>query len=158
MAIKKPLVISSTGEIEQLQAGDTVDTGVVNNQSFTAINGNAGSITIGMPVYISAAGTVDKARANADATSPVIGLVEVATIATTASGKILTDGIITVADWTSITGSATLTAGATYFLDAAVAGKLTATAPSTAGQSIVRVGTAIDTTTLEVSISRPIKL
>ena len=158
MAVKKPLVIGSKGELEQLQSGDTVDTGITNNQSITVTNANASAITIGMPVYISSAGNVDKAKADSGSTAYVIGLVEEATIAAAGTGKVLTDGILISADWTAVTGSATLTSGAIYFLDATTAGKLTTTATTTTGEYLVRVGIAINTTTLEVSLSRAIKL
>lgn len=156
MAIKKPLVIGSNGEIEQLQAGDNILAGST-TQSFSAINENAGAISQGQVVFVSSSGSVNLANNTAEATAKAIGVVEDASIATTASGSILTDGAITVADWTAIAGASTLTAGSVYFLDG-VDGMITTIPPTLAGSYVVRIGTAISTTTLEVSISRPIKL
>ena len=156
MAIKKPLVIGSNGEIEQLQAGDNILAGST-TQSFSAINENAGAISQGQVVFVSSSGKVNLANNAAEATAKAIGVVEDASIASRASGSVLTDGTITVADWTAIAGASTLTAGSVYFLDG-VDGNITTTPPTLAGSYIVRIGTAISTTTLEVSISRPIKL
>lgn len=156
MAIKKPLVIGSNGEIEQLQAGDNILAGST-TQSFSAINENAGAISQGQVVFVSSSGSVNLANNTAEATAKAIGVVEDASIASTTSGSILTDGAITVADWTAIAGAPTLTAGSVYFLDG-VDGNITTIPPILAGSYVVRIGTAISTTTLEVSISRPIKL
>lgn len=146
------------GEIGQLRAGDTLDITASSNQQFSATNQTAGAITIGQPVYIAAADTVDLALADAKATSGVIGLVSDASIDPAAVGTILTDGILTSTDWTAVVGAATLTVGSVYFLSDTVAGTLTTTAPTTTGSFVTRVGTAISTTTLEVTISRPISL
>ena len=156
--LKKVLVLGANGEIEQLQAGDTVDIVASSNQQFSATNQSGVAITIGQPVYIIAADTVDLALADAKATSGVIGLVLDDTIASSAIGTILTDGILTSTDWTAAVGAATLTAGSVYFLSDTTVGTLTTTAPTTAGSFLTRVGTAISTTTLEVTINRPIGL
>ena len=146
------------GEIGQLRAGDTLDITASSNQQFSAQNSNIAAITIGQPVYIAAADTVDLALADAKATSGVIGLVSDASIDSSAVGTILTDGILTSTDWMAVVGAATLTVGSVYFLSDVDAGTLTTTAPTTTGSFVTRVGTAISTTTLEVTISRPIGL
>ena len=146
------------GEIGQLRAGDTLDITASNNQIFSATNSNIAAITIGQPVYIQGADMVDLALADAKATSGVIGLVSDASIDSSDVGTILTDGILTSTDWTEVVGEATLTVGSVYFLSDTVAGTLTTTAPTTTGSFVTRVGTAISTTTLEVTISRPISL
>ena len=146
------------GEIGQLKAGDTLDITASSNQQFSATNQYGDAITIGQPVYIIAADTVDLALADAKATSGVIGLVLDASIDSSVVGTILTDGILTSTDWTAVVGAATLTVGSVYFLSDTVAGTLTTTATTTAGSFVTRVGTAISTTTLEVTISRPIGL
>ena len=146
------------GEIGQLKAGDTLDITASSNQQFSATNSNIAAITIGQPVYIQGANTVDLALADAKATSGVIGLVSDASIDSAAVGTILTDGILTSTDWMAVVGAATLKAGSVYFLSDVAAGTLTTTAPTTTGSFVTRVGTAISTTTLEVTISRPIGL
>ena len=157
MATKIALALYD-GEIAQLKAGDTLDITASSNQQFSATNQSTGAIFIGQPVYIAAADTVDLALADAKATSGVIGLVLDASIDSSVVGTILTDGILTSTDWTAVVGAATLTVGSVYFLSDTVAGTLTTTATTTAGSFVTRVGTAISTTTLEVTISRPIGL
>ncbi len=159
MALKKPLVIDA-GQIEQLQAGDTIDTG---GGIQTLTNGNGGSIVIGNPVYASTNDTVDLARANASGTKDVIGLVSAATITSGATGAILVDdGSVlsaTTGQWDTVTGgSGGLTAGTTYFLDPSTAGGLTPTAPTSVGQFVCPVGIALSTTEFKLDIGTTVLL
>lgn len=160
MAAKKPLVITA-GQIEQLQAGDTLDAAVTEVDVVSKTNDNASPITIGQPVYQKSDGDVDLGRANAQGTVQLVGLVKDASISAAGSGLIQTDGVLVAStgDWDAVTGgSGGLTAGSPYYLSAATAGFLTATAPSTTGQFVVRVGLALSTTELDISIEPPIKL
>ena len=157
MATKKPLVLGLDGSIQQLQAGDSVEVGAA-AQTFTATNNNAGPITIGQAVYVDSTGTVDLSIANADVLANTIGLVNDASVAAGSPGVIITDGILSSADWSAVTGTALLTAGAKYFLDDATAGMLTDVPPVLAGSYITLVGTAISEIELEVSIRDTIKL
>jgi hypothetical protein len=91
-------------------------------------------------VYVSAAGTVNLARADALATSKAFGIAPAA-IASAATGTVLTVGIVTSTGWG-------LTANTIYYLSPTVAGGITATAPSTPGQYIVPVGLALSSTQL----------
>lgn len=134
-------------------ARDTLEVDV-----FTATNNNAGSITLGQAAYVDGSGTVDLAKADAAATDRVIGLVADASIAAAADGNIQYSGKITSANWLSVIGSTSLTDGADYFLSAATAGRLTATAPTTTTEFVVYVGHALTTTTLLLGIERPIGL
>ena len=68
------------------------------------------------------------------------------------------EGQITKSDWTSVTGSATLTPGAVYFLSVSTAGGLTTAPPYELGETVVRVGRALSTTTLDIEISQPVLL
>jgi hypothetical protein len=45
-----------------------------------------------------------------------------------------------------------------YYLSAAAAGKITATAPTTIGQFVARVGRAVSTTKMEIMIMPKVKL
>lgn len=160
MAAKKPLVITA-GQIEQLQAGDTLDAAVSEVDVVSKTNDNAGPIVIGAPVYQKSDGDVDLGRANAQGTVQLLGLVKDVSIAAAGSGLIQTDGVLvaTTGQWDAVTGgSGGLTAGSAYYLDAATAGLLTTTAPTSVGQFVVRVGLAISTTEMEISIMPPIKL
>jgi len=154
MAERKPMVLVD-GVLKRLPSGDTVS-GATADVGFSATNSNTGSITIGQPVYVDGAGTVDLAQANASGTAKVAGLVKDATVANGASANIQHSGVLTSADWTSVVGSTTLTAGSRYYLDASTAGQLTATAPDTTGQFVVGVGMALSTTELLIEIERPI--
>lgn len=147
MASRKPLVING-GMIEQLQSGDSLDAATTGKD--VAILEAAESLVLGDVVYISAAGVVSKSKADASATAKAIGLVADAAIESAASGAIQTDGILA-----GLTG---LTAGSAYYLSADTAGLITPTPPSSAGDFVVRIGTAISTTELEISIRESIKL
>jgi len=160
VALRKPLVIIS-GQVQQLQAGDTLDASAAEVDVVALTNGNASAIVIGSPVYSDAAGSVDLAQANASGTVEVLGLVRDTSIAASASGSIQTDGILaaTTGQWDIVTGdTGGLVAGTVYYLDPTTAGKLTATAPTTTSQYVVRVGKAISTTEMEISIEPPILL
>lgn len=154
MAKKKPLVLTN-GQIEQLQSGDQID----HRNTVSRDNDNAGAITIGQPVYATSGTNVDLAQADAQGTIRVNGLVEDISIAAAATGDIVVDGILTATtgQWDAVTGDVGgLTPGSNYFLDAATAGNLTKTAPSTG--FVVRVGHALSDTELEIEIQQPIKL
>lgn len=156
MAVRKPLVITN-GQIEQLQAGDIL----ANPSIISRTNNNAGSLVFGTPVKVDGAGGIDKAQANSLTDSKVLGLVADASIATTAVGNVQIDTVIegTTGDWDAVTGQVGgLTAGATYWLDSATAGKLTSTAPSASGEVVARVGLAISATELELEVGQTIRL
>jgi hypothetical protein len=160
MAAKKPLVITG-GQIEQLQAGDTLDASVSEVDVVSETNDNAGPITIGMAVYAKSDGDVDLAQADAQGTVQVEGLVAEASISAAASGLIQTDGVLTASTgaWDAVTGdTGGLTPGAAYYLSEATPGGLTTTAPTSGGDFVVRVGLAISATALDISIMPPIKL
>ncbi|MDD5708291.1 MAG: hypothetical protein PHR35_20425 [Kiritimatiellae bacterium] len=160
MALKKPLVLNG-GQIEQLQTGDTLDASCSEVDVVTMTNGEAESLVIGAPVYVQAAGTVKKAKADASGTVQVLGLVKSTSIDPSGSGSIQTDGVLTAAtdQWDAVTGgSGGLTAGSVYYLSPTAAGQLTTTAPGTAGQFVVRIGMALNATELDISVFAPMKL
>ena len=154
MSLRKPLVLVD-GNMQQLQSGDTLDAVSSNPDVISLTNANAAAITIGQPVYSSAADNVDLADASAVGSAKPIGLVQTASIAASASGSIQLDGVLSSVDWTAVVGGTTLTSGSTYFLDT-TAGLLTETAP-TSGY-ITEIGVAISTTDLAIDIKSVIKL
>jgi len=116
------------------------------------------TIIIGNPLYIvSGTGHVDLAQADTSATAQVAGL-SLIDIASGGTCQFISEGNIVRSDWSSITGSVNLSAGVFYYLDPSTAGRLTSTAPSTPGQYVVRIGRAINTTTLDIEIELPILL
>lgn len=152
MASRKPLVIDS-GIIKQLPAGDTLDAPTTTPDLYAFTNGEAGAITIGLPVYVSAASTVKKAKADASGTAQAIGLVYDASISAAASGSVVLDGVLstTTGTWDAICGTTGgLTAGTVYYLSKDTAGALTSTAPTAAGQYVTRVGMGLSTTEMLV--------
>jgi hypothetical protein len=158
--LKKPLVLNG-GQIEQLQSGDTLDATVAEIEVLTQTNGESGAIVIGTPVYSSAVDTVKKAEANASGTVEVLGLVKSVSIANGTTGSIQTTGVLvaTTAQWDAVAGTTGgLTFNTVYFLDPATAGKITATAPTTGGQYVVRIGKAISSTELVIQPGEPILL
>ena len=160
MASRKPLVIVS-GQVQQLQAGDTLDASTTEVDVVSKTNGNVGALVIGTPVYVKNDGTVDKTKADASGTVQTLGLVKDLSVDPSSAGIIQTDGVLTAtaAQWDAVAGTTGgLAPGAVYFLDAANAGKLTATAPSATGQFVVRGGLARSATELDISTTAPIKL
>jgi hypothetical protein len=129
--------------------------------TFTATNANAGTIVIGTPVYVSAAGSVDEAVADAAATKDVVGLVVDTSIASSATGDIQTGGLLTATtgEWDAVTGDAGgLTAGTQYFVDPDTAGMLSDVAPGPAGDFVCAVGIALSTTEMIIAIHQTVKL
>jgi hypothetical protein len=114
-------------------------------------------IAIGSPVYVKANTHVDLAMANAASTSLVAGIAtSVAAIGHAAFYN--TDGFVTKADWTAITGTSLLTPGADYYLSSSTAGMLTTVAPTSTGLYVTPVGRAVTTTILDIEIEQNILL
>ena len=148
MAARKPLVLVS-GEIQQLQSGDTLSAATSEVDVVSLTNGDVGAHALGEVIYISAASTGKKAKADAGATVHAMAFATGA-VSAGASGVYQTDGILA--------GLTALTAGAVYYLSAATAGAMSTTAPSSTGEYVVRLGIAISTTELEISFCRAILL
>ena len=68
-----------------------------------------------------------------------------------------TEGSIEISDWTAITGSATLTPNAIYYLST-TAGRLTTAPPTTVGQVVQPVGIAVSSVKLELEVEDAILL
>jgi len=160
MSLRKPLVLNN-GVWEQLQSGDTLDAATIAKDVVIVTNGAATAITICQAVYISGENQVQLAQANAAGTTKVCGLVATASITSSGTGSIQTDGILnaTTAQWDAVTGdTGGLTPGATYYLDAASPGNITKSPDSSSGNFIMKVGMAFSSTDLEIDISDPIRL
>jgi hypothetical protein len=95
---------------------------------------------IGDVVFLSAANTFAKAKADADSTSEVIGVVH--SVPNANSFSMTMTG--------RITGLSGLTAGSTYFLSPTTAGAITLTEPTTSGQISKPILVAESTTTAYV--------
>ena len=154
MALQKPLVIKN-GLIQQMSSADTLDATLAEVDQIGLANGETAAVTVGTPVYVSTANTFKKAQGNALGTADALGIVKDASIAAGATGNVQTDGQITAttAQWDVATGqTGGLTPGATYYLSATSAGQLTSTAPTNAGQFVLKIGKGISTTILDLAI------
>ena len=108
----------------------------------------------GQVVYVKGTSNVGLAQANTRPDTEAAGLV----LADALSGftaSYVTQGTITLSDWTNVIGVAALTAGVRYFLSATTPGRLV-TAQVGGGNFHVFVGRALSPTTLDVDIDPPI--
>lgn len=161
MALKMPLVLYS-GRVSQLQAGDTISGGGSGGTTTLGLmNGNAGALVIGTPVYVMGNDEVDKARANAVGTVDVIGVVQDVTVASGGTANVLLVGVLsaTTAQWDAVTGgTGGLLANQRYWLSPTTAGMLTITPSATVGQYLVPVGLGVSTTELLLFLGEVVAL
>jgi transcription elongation factor len=148
MALRKPLVLVG-GQIQQIQAGDTLNATIAENETQSWTNGDVGSHSLGSVVYLSAADTVKMAKANAASTATPVAI---------ATGTITNGAVGAYQSSGTLAGLTGLTAGATYYLDPTTAGAMTSTAPTTAGQLVVELGVAVSTTEFLIRIRTSILL
>jgi hypothetical protein len=164
MAARIPLIIKE-GEIQQLQAGDTLDASQVEIETVTLANGEANALVICTVVYSDADDSAKRAIATAVATSEVVGFATAATVAAGQPATVQTSGAIaaTTGQWDAMAAAADsqsggLTVGTVYYLDETTAGKYTKTGTDTVGSALVRLGIAISTTEMLIGINEPILL
>ncbi len=144
--------------IETRQAFQRIsdDLDAVESSSGDSVAVGAEAVVAGQPLYHPAgAATVGVARADDADKSRVCGLAKKA-YSSGANVTFVTSGNLTLADWTDVLGSASLTSATVYYLDST--GGITATAPSTPGEYVTEIGQAASTTTLQIRIRRPILL
>lgn len=125
--------------------------------TYNAENKAGVAIKAGMACAVHSSGVGVVMACAADASANAVGLMQVDT-ANTFAGDVQTEGLFTLADWTDVIGATTLAAKTTYFLDPSTPGMLTATPPTTAGQVIQIVGTAVSDDTLDLTFETPILL
>jgi len=114
-------------------------------------------VVVGTAVLMKSNEHIEPAQADTMMTAHVVGIATSNTLATE-TATYTSDGQVTRTDWIAVAGTALLTPSATYFLDAAAAGKITAVAPVTEGECVVRIGRALNINTLDVEIGWPICL
>lgn len=159
MALRKPLVLNA-GQVQQLQAGDTLDAPQSGGDVIVLTNDEAGALIQGNVVYADANDGVKKAKADAAGTSKPIGL-SVTAPAAAASGQIMVSGILTLTtgQWDAAFGTTGgLVFGTIYYLSAATLGLGTVTAPTTVGQYVIELGIAISSTEFLIRIRQTILL
>ncbi len=160
MALRKPLVIVS-GQVQQIQAGDTLDAPQSGGDETVLTNNEAGAVVIGTPVYIDANDGFKKAKADAAPPAKVCGLATGTSTAAGATTPARSSGSMTATtgQWDAVAGTTGgLTANTIYYLSAATAGIITATAPTTVGQYVGPVGVGLSTTELLIRPQLPILL
>ena len=164
MTARAPLVLGADGLPQQLQSADSLAITVTTVPIKLVTNGeSSAALVIGAPVYATATDTVKLARANAKATSGILGLGYDTTTAASGTGNIQTDGtlVATTGQWDAVAGTTGgLIFNTLYFLDPSTAGKITSTVPTSSGvgQCVVVIGRALSTTELELQIGQPILL
>lgn len=124
--------------------------------SFVAENKDVVTIYPGMVVAPHPSGTGVILAQNPLPARPAIGLSRTTT-APTFSDRFQSDEYLTLADWTAVTGSVSLTALGIYFLSS-TPGQLTTTAPTTPGTIVQIVGQVVSPTTLKIELQAPILL
>lgn len=124
--------------------------------SFTATNQGGVTIQAGQPVRISSGlNGVELAQGNSLG-SCAAGVAETQ-ITVGATGTIVVQGLINVANWTSATGASDLVGGR-WFLSAGAAGILTQTPPTVEGNYVQYIGQAITARYLLVKVESPLGL
>ena len=157
MAIQKPVVVGPDGRFQQIQSGNTLAGGSETGQ---IVQTAAATLIAGSAVYTSGNDAVNKGIATAVSTSKLLGLATTP-ITSGASGTIQCNGVValTTGQWDAVAGTTGgLTANADYNISPTTAGFLTATCPTTVGQTIVIVGRAVSTTEMRLEITEPILL
>lgn len=120
-----------------------------NTGDFADIINNTGGVSvIGTPVYLDSNGKAVKTDANGSGTRLLFGLVAEDGIAAASLMRVQWRGFMTLTtgQWDTICGTTGgLTPGAAYYLST-TAGALTATAPSTTGDTVLRAIIGMSTT------------
>lgn len=136
-------------------AGGRISSGGGGNTSntFTITYDSGGpSAVAGMVVYIDSSDGEAKLAASdsTDAIAEVAGFLSAA-YAAGETASVVTEGDLSLADWTDVAGTATLTPGATYYLH--TGGEIRVTPPETG--KLVVVGRAMTTLSLDIEINLP---
>lgn len=159
---KRPVVLGAGGLLQLLQPGDNLACPISGFPVRQVTNGeSSAALTICTPVYAVASDTVRRAQANAFSTSIVVGLWFDASTAAAALGYVQEGEVFaaTTAQWDAVAGtSGGLVFNQPYFLSAAEPGLLTATPPTTVGQSNVLIGFGLSSTELRLVLNPPILL
>jgi hypothetical protein len=113
------------------------------------------TMAAGQVVYVESSGHVALAMSDAMPEAGAIGLL-FANIGIGGTATYMTEESITLADWTVITGTVSLTPGALYWLSNSVAGGLSDVAPTTG--YVVQIGRATSATTFDIEIEESIRL
>lgn len=120
-----------------------------------AENRDTVSLPAGAIVAMHSSGTGIVRASAVDNTRPAVGIIPTAR-STSEVGIVQTDGTLELNNWTAVVGAVTLAANANYYLST-TPGQLTTTIPQGAGRIVQSVGKAVTPTTLDISITNPIR-
>jgi hypothetical protein len=109
------------------------------------------TVHAGAPAYIVSNNTANLASATGPTKSRAVGLVTQAASANDAT-VVQTDGCVTLSDWTSVIGTASLTPGSVYFLHT-TDGQMSTTPPTSDGDVVVTMGVAVTTTKFDIEVN-----
>lgn len=136
--------------------GSPSSAGGATGLTYNAENKDTVNLQAGTPVTEDASGS-GFVRADASANGKYcVGLLAT-NVNQNIGGLVQVGGIITLLDWTLLTGSPQLTIKARYYLNV-VAGTITTTPPSIPGKICQRIGVAVDPLTLSINIGNAILL
>jgi hypothetical protein len=113
-------------------------------------------VLVGQPVYMTPAAVYDLADATNAAKQNVLGFSTVNAL-TGFPALVVTEGGVTRADWTPVTGTPTLTPGAAYYLGT-VPGTMSLIPPSGAGLYLRQLGRATGSLSFDIEIGQSILL
>lgn len=122
--------------------------------TYFAVNKSGSTFVVGSPVTTHSSGTGVVLAGSADNNANAVGLATLG-VADGAAETVQTSSHFSLADWTAVTGTATLTARAVYFLSD-TPGMLTDTAPISGVLQVV--GRAVAPDTLEINLQPSILL
>jgi len=109
------------------------------------------TISAGQPVYVSGNNTVNLADASSTSTANAIGFATTSASANEAV-IVLTEGSVTLVDWTAITGLAALVPGVHYYLSE-TAGMMSPNPPTSDEAVVTRLGIALTTTKFDIEVN-----
>jgi len=158
MTIRAPLVIIN-GRIQELPIGDSIaGAGTGGGGGIEAQAATTGEdVVVSELLYLTGSGIANRAQADAIGTSYIVG---VCTLGATSGNtcEFLTEGVVSISDWTECIGSVSLSPGTLYFLDPSNPGQMVTVAPTTVTQTVVIVGRAVSAQVLDLTITQPILL
>lgn len=112
-------------------------------------NKTGGTVSPGQVVAMHSSGAGFQLASSADNSKNAIGIV-IETLIDTAVGRVQVEGIVKLSDWTAGTGGSSLSSGKWWL--STTPGLLTATAPSSTGNLVQRVGVRLSDTELDLQL------
>ena len=137
----------ATSGVAEILNKPTIPSGIAQGSAETDV-----ALVAGQAVYINASsGHLGLATATDGTASQCAGLALTGGAMSTAV-TFSAATLLTLSDWTALIGASNLASGSIYYIDPANPGGLTPIAPTTVGQWVVRIGVAVNTTTLDIAV------